>query len=81
MIYTIEHNYRSTPQILAAANRLIGHNDVTPGFEKLLRATRPDGAPIQVTAYEDQESEADGIANRIAELVRHGMSIEVAFLP
>src|SRR5579872_1851974 len=69
-IYRIEHNYRSTPQILEAANRLISQNETTQGFEKMLRATRPDGAPIQVTAYEDQESEANGIATRIAELVR-----------
>jgi len=69
-IYHIEHNYRSTPQILDAANRLIGHNDTTPGFEKMLRATQPEGAPIQVTAYEDQESEANGIATHIARLVR-----------
>ena len=69
-IYHIEHNYRSTPQILEAANRLISHNDITAGFEKMLRATRPDGAPIQVTAYEDQESEANGIATHIARLVR-----------
>jgi superfamily I DNA/RNA helicase len=69
-IYHIEHNYRSTPQILEAANRLIGHNETTPGFEKVLRATHPDGAPIQVTAYEDQESEANGIATHIAALVR-----------
>lgn len=70
IIYPIEHNYRSTPQILEAANRLISQNETTKGFEKMLRATRPNGAPIQVTAYEDQESEAKGIATRIAELVR-----------
>jgi superfamily I DNA/RNA helicase len=69
-VYPIEHNYRSTPQILEAANRLISHNDTTPGFEKVLRPTLPDGAPIHVTAYEDQENEADGIANRIEQLVR-----------
>src|SRR5579859_1357014 len=69
-IYRIEHNYRSTPQILEAANLLIGHNDVTPGFEKILRSTQPDGTPVVVTAYEDQESEADGIATRVAGLVR-----------
>ena len=69
-IYHIEHNYRSTPQILAAANQLIGHNDITPGFEKMLRPTQPDGAPVWVTAYEDQEAEAEGIANRVDQLVR-----------
>ncbi|GHO42943.1 ATP-dependent helicase [Ktedonospora formicarum] len=69
-IYPIEHNYRSTPQILEAANLLISKNDITPGFEKMLRPTRPNGAPVLVTAYPDQESEADGIANRIEELAR-----------
>ncbi len=70
IIYRIEHNYRSTPQILEAANRLISHNETTPGFEKVLRATHPDGPPVQVTAYEDQESEAQGIATRIDGLIR-----------
>lgn len=69
-IYRIEHNYRSTPQILDAANQLISHNEITPGFEKMLRATQPDGPPVIVTAYEDQEAEADGIATRISTLVR-----------
>jgi DNA helicase-2/ATP-dependent DNA helicase PcrA len=70
-IYQIEHNYRSTPQILEAANSLIEHNDVTPGFEKKLRPTQPDGAPVSVTAYEDQENEAEGIAERIRQLAKN----------
>jgi len=69
-VYPIEHNYRSTPQILEAANRLIANNDVTPGFEKKLLPTRAAGAPVCVTAYEDQEAEADGIAMRIEALHR-----------
>jgi superfamily I DNA/RNA helicase len=69
-IYRIEHNYRSTPQILAAANQLISHNQTASDFEKILRPTQPDGAPVSVTAYDDQESEAEGIANRIELLVR-----------
>ncbi|GCE12995.1 ATP-dependent helicase [Tengunoibacter tsumagoiensis] len=69
-IYRIEHNYRSTPQILEAANRLIGHNEVTPGFEKVLRPTQPSGSPVTVTAYPDQETEAEGIATSIDQLVR-----------
>jgi ATP-dependent DNA helicase Rep len=69
-VYPIEHNYRSTPQILEAANLLIANNDVTPGFEKKLLPTRAAGAPVRVTAYEDQEAEADGIATRIEMLQR-----------
>jgi superfamily I DNA/RNA helicase len=69
-IYRIEHNYRSTPQILEAANHLISHNDVTPGFEKVLRPTQPNGAPVCVTAYADQEDEAEGITERVIQLVR-----------
>ncbi len=70
IIYRIEHNYRSTPQILDAANKLISHNETTPGFEKMLRPTQDDGAPVVVTAYEDQEMEADGIAMRVSSLVK-----------
>ena len=70
IIFHIEHNYRSTPQILEAANQLISNNPATPGFEKQLRPTRPDGMPVVVTAYEDQESEAEGIAIRIEQIVR-----------
>ncbi len=78
-IYRIEHNYRSTPQILDAANRLITHNGTTPGFEKALRPTQPDGAPVVVTAYADQDDEAEGITDRIAQLIRtwreHGIDL------
>jgi superfamily I DNA/RNA helicase len=70
IIYRIEHNYRSTPQILDAANKLISHNETTPGFEKMLRPTQPDGSPVIVTAYEDQEMEATGIASRVSSLVK-----------
>lgn len=69
-IYRIEHNYRSTPQILDAANKLIEHNGVTPGFEKSLRPTLPDGPPVTVTAYEDQEAEAEGITLRIEQITQ-----------
>jgi superfamily I DNA/RNA helicase len=69
-LYHIEHNYRSTPQILDAANRLIAQNPTTPGFEKRLRPTLPDGPPVVVTAYENQEHEAEGIAERIDALIR-----------
>nr|MBA3824580.1 ATP-dependent helicase [Ktedonobacterales bacterium] len=68
-IYPIEHNYRSTPQILHAANSLIAHNDAHEGFEKQLRPTQPDGPPVSVIAYDDQEREAEGIAEGIQRIV------------
>lgn len=77
-IYPIEHNYRSTPQILDAANRLIVQNPATPGFEKILRPTLPDGPPVVVTAYENQEHEAEGIAERIDTLIREARARHAA---
>jgi superfamily I DNA/RNA helicase len=70
IIYPIEENYRSTPQILDAANRLIAQNETMAGFEKQLRPTMPDGPPVMVTAYENQEHEAEGVAARISDVVR-----------
>jgi superfamily I DNA/RNA helicase len=57
-IYRIENNYRSTPSIVEASNRLISHN--TDRVEKTMRATREgtEGGPSGVYVRRDCNSEA-----------------------
>ena len=61
-------NYRSTPEILAAANSLIEKN--THRIPKRLTATLPAGAPVVCRFAPTQEAEADWMAGEMAHL--HG---------
>ena len=61
-------NYRSTPEILAAANSLIEKN--THRIPKNLTATLPAGGPVVCRFAPTQEAEADWIAGEMAHL--HG---------
>ena len=56
-------NYRSTPQVVAAANRLL---DGTPSKGVELAAQRPDGASIGFREATDEVAEADAVAERLA---------------
>jgi len=65
-VVRLEQNYRSTPQVLALANRLVPQ---LGGAEKTLRATVGDGPePLVVPAAD--------VAARIAELQRAGVALE-----
>jgi DNA helicase-2/ATP-dependent DNA helicase PcrA len=65
-VVRLEQNYRSTPQVLALANRLVPQ---LGGAEKTLRATVGDGPePLVVPAAD--------VAARIAELQRAGVELE-----
>ncbi len=66
-------DYRSTPQVVTLANRLLvsGRKRGEPSPLQLV-AQRPDGPPVRWTAYDDDEAEAAGIAARIARLVADG---------
>ncbi len=59
-------NYRSSPQILAAANSLISKN--SHRIEKELIPTLPDGAAVVCHHAETAEKEAEWIAGKIKEL-------------
>ena len=61
-VVRLEENYRSTPQILAAANAVL------PGgrrAKKFLRATLPDGPVPRVTSYPSDVEEARGVARAL----------------
>ena len=50
-VFSLETNYRSTPEILRLADASIAQN--TRRFEKSLRATRPAGVPVAVVGAAD----------------------------
>lgn len=73
-IIRLEQNYRSTPQILAAANALIAHNTRRKG--KSLFTDEPAGPPVQLTVYGGDREEARGIAHEVKRRVHQGWSLE-----
>ena len=66
-------NYRSTPEILAAANSLIAKNKTR--IKKNLSAVRPGGGPVLCHFAPSQEEEARWIAARIQELQGAGVPL------
>ncbi len=63
-------NYRSTPQILAAANSLIARNSLR--VRKELRSTLPPGPPVLCHYASDAEEEGRWIAGQIKALREAG---------
>jgi DNA helicase-2/ATP-dependent DNA helicase PcrA len=66
-IIRLEHNYRSTPEILFIANELIAHNLYRR--EKQLIPTRESGARVRLMKYENEREEAAQIAAEIYTMV------------
>lgn len=73
------HNYRSTPQILAAANSLISTNRTR--IKKDLLAMLPDGVPVVYHHARTNKAGANWVADRIKDLAAHGVPLgDVAIL-
>ena len=70
-------SYRSTPQIVAAANAALSHTtapqQVSGAWRVTLQSSRPTGPAPRVRSYDDESAEAAGVARRIRELVRSGV--------
>jgi DNA helicase-2/ATP-dependent DNA helicase PcrA len=64
-VVRLEENFRSTPQILAFANRLVPN---LGGAEKHLRATLPDGPEPVALPFASPEDEGAAIVRKIREL-------------
>ncbi|WP_331251061.1 ATP-dependent helicase [Nocardioides sambongensis] len=62
-------NYRSTPQVVAAANGLLAGTS-SAGVE--LRAQRPAGASVRYAGHPDEVAEAAAVADQITRLHRAG---------
>lgn len=62
-------NYRSTPQVVAAANKLLAG---TPSAGVELRAQQASGAAVRYVGEPDEVAEACTVADRVARLHRAG---------
>ncbi len=69
-VVTLQQNYRSTKNILNVADHLIRNNRNRK--PKSLLTENPRGAPVELTVYPRETDEAEGVAGRIAAMVREG---------
>jgi DNA helicase II / ATP-dependent DNA helicase PcrA len=69
----LEENYRSTENILSAANELIQNN--TQRIDKILKATRSAGEPIFLYQADNELAEADFVLNKVEEQIRENSEI------
>jgi len=72
-VVRLERNYRSTPQVLELANRLVPR---LGGAEKSLRPTLPDGPEPELRACLDPAGQAATVAARVRELAAGGVPLE-----
>jgi DNA helicase II / ATP-dependent DNA helicase PcrA len=72
-VVRLEHNYRSTPEVLGLANRLVPG---LGGAEKVLRAARPGGPEPVVRPFATPEAEAAWVAERVRALREEGVPLE-----
>ena len=72
-VIRLEANYRSTPQILDVANRLVPK---LGGAEKVLQPTRPGGEEPALRSFSSAKSELRFIVARIHSLQADGMPLE-----
>jgi DNA helicase II / ATP-dependent DNA helicase PcrA len=71
-VHVIDRNYRSAPQLVAAARRLIVHNRARR--DKVVKPVTADPGEIVIRGYRTAEIEARQVAKGIAELLRRGHS-------
>ena len=80
-VVRLEDNYRSSPEVLALANRLLAATPGRPDRGKRLVATRPSGPEPTVAAFENAEREVRAVVAEVGRLAGAGVDPdEVAVL-
>jgi DNA helicase-2/ATP-dependent DNA helicase PcrA len=72
-VVRLEENYRSSPQVLALANRLVPR---LGGAEKTLRATRSEGPEPELRGFDSPEAEGAFVLSRVRALHAEGVPYE-----
>ncbi|MCX5788556.1 MAG: UvrD-helicase domain-containing protein [Elusimicrobia bacterium] len=72
-VIKLEQNYRSTPNILAAAGCVIAHNKQRKS--KTLWTEKPSGEPVQVHESLNEHEEARWVVRRVVEFLENGASL------
>jgi len=73
-VIKLEENYRSTHEILEAANNLIAHN--RDRHEKRLVSNQGSGKAVEMVEYYDEKEEAERVVSRIKALHASGVHPE-----
>ena len=72
-VVELVRDYRSTPQVVYLANRLLARRSGTGPVPLRLIAQRPAGPEPKLTSYDDDVAEATAVARRIVKLVADGV--------
>ncbi|MFZ0034328.1 MAG: 3'-5' exonuclease, partial [Sedimentisphaerales bacterium] len=73
-VVKLEENFRSKPEILEMADRLIAKNRNRK--QKMLIPTKPPPAHVAINAFGDELEEAEAVANRVRQLSDEGASLK-----